>query len=166
MLKTKVLKFLLLFVAFFAFVLNANAMISSESDMYRKLGQLKTIAQFDYLSLVNKNELIGYRLESFNMASSQYKNSANLVVENFNNILSQINTIRNSSDFSDSDKQMQISKLYQEADTILYNLDSQTINYLFSLRSFMPPITYQRYLKKFQAFYNELQLTNNEISVK
>lgn len=166
MLKTRILKFLLLFFAFFAFVLNANATISSEYDINRKMEQLREIAQYDYISLINKNELIGYTLDSFNMASSQYKNSAYLAIEHFNSILSQIDTIKNSSDFSDSDKQLQISKLYQDADATLYNLDSQTMNYLFSIRNFMPSITYQRFVKKFQAFYNEFQLTNNEISVR
>ncbi len=164
--KSKVLKVLFLLFAFLSCHLTASAVISSESDMMRKINQLKTISQYDYISLVNKNELIGYRLDSFNMASSQYKNSTKLVIDNFNSILFQIDTVRNSSDFSDSDKQIQINKLYQDADSALYNLDSQTINYLFSLRDFMPPITYQRYVKKFQSFYNEFQLTNNEISIK
>lgn len=164
--KSKFLKVLFLLLAFFFCHLNASAVISSEADMMRKINQLKTLSQYDYLSLVNKNELIGYRLDSFNMASSQYKNSTKLVIDNFNSILFQIDTVRNSSDFSDSDKQIQINKLYQDADSALYNLDSQTINYLFSLRTFMPPITYQRYVKKFQSFYNEFQLTNNEISIK
>ena len=164
--KNRLLKIFFLVFALFAFVLNANAVVSSVADINKKIVDLKKISQYDYNSLVNKNELIGYRLDSFNMASAQYKNSANLVVDNFNNIIFQINTIKNSSDFSDSDKQVQINKLYQDADAALYNLDSQTMNYLFSLRTIMPTITYQRYVKKFQEFYNGIGLTDNKLSVR
>ncbi|HIS88135.1 TPA: hypothetical protein IAA87_01740, partial [Candidatus Avigastranaerophilus faecigallinarum] len=73
---------------------------------------------------------------------------------------------KNSSDFSDSDKAIQINKLYQDADAALYNFDSQTLNYLFSLRSIMPSISYQRYTKKFQEFYNGIGLTDNKLIVK
>ncbi len=164
--KNKFLKILFLFTAFFSFCLSANALISSEADILNKINQLQVISDYDYISMVNKNELIGYRLDSFNMASYQYKNSAKQVIDNFKNLLFQMDTIKNSSDFSDSDKDVQIKKLYQEADSALYTLDSQTLNYLFSLRDFMPPITYQRYVKKFQAFYNDFHLTDGQISVK
>ncbi len=164
--KNKFLKILFLFTIFFVFCLNANAIISSESDIINKINQLQVISDYDYISMVNKNELIGYRLDSFNMASSQYKNSARQVIDNFKNLLFQMDTIKNSSDFSDSDKDVQIKKLYQEADSALYTLDSQTLNYLFSIRDFMPPITYQRYVKKFQAFYNDFHFTDGQISVK
>ncbi len=164
--KNKFLKIFFLIFSLFAFVLNASAIVSSEADINRKIVQLKKLSQYDYNSIVNKNELIGYRLNNFNMATAQYKNSANLVVDNFNNIIFQINTIKNSSDFSDSDKAIQINKLYQDADAALYNFDSQTLNYLFSLRSIMPSISYQRYTKKFQEFYNGIGLTDNKLIVK
>lgn len=164
--KNNFLKIFFLIFSLFAFVLNASAIVSSEADINRKIVQLKKLSQYDYNSIVNKNELIGYRLNNFNMATAQYKNSANLVVDNFNNIIFQINTIKNSSDFSDSDKAIQINKLYQDADAALYNFDSQTLNYLFSLRSIMPSISYQRYTKKFQEFYNGIGLTDNKLIVK
>lgn len=162
----RLFKFLLLFIAFFFFILNANALVNSNSDINFKIVQLNKIAQFDYNSMVNKNELIGYRLNNFNMLTAQYQNSAKKAVDNLNNIIFQIDTIRNSSDFSDSDKELQINKLYQDADSILYNFDSDTLNYVFALRNFMPSISYQRYTKKFQAFYNEIQLTDNKLIVK
>ena len=165
-LKSKLSKFLLLFISFFFFILSANALVNSSSDINAKIIKLNKIAQYDYNSFVNKNELIGYRLSNFNMLTSQYQNSAKQSVDNLNNIVFQIDTIRNSSDFSDSDKELQINKLYQDADTTLYNFDSQTLNYIFSLRNVMPSISYQRFAKKFQEFYNEIQLTDNKLSIK
>ncbi|HIS88195.1 TPA: hypothetical protein IAA87_02050, partial [Candidatus Avigastranaerophilus faecigallinarum] len=78
--KNKFLKIFFLIFSLFAFVLNASAIVSSEADINRKIVQLKKLSQYDYNSIVNKNELIGYRLNNFNMATAQYKNSANLVV--------------------------------------------------------------------------------------
>ena len=80
-------------------------------------------------------------------------------------MLEQINSINQSSEFSDSDKSMQIARIYQEATTDLYNMDTQTINFMIGLNQFMPTITYSRFVKKYQEFYNGLDITNTDLSV-
>ena len=64
---------------------------------------------------------------------------------------------------SETDRAIQIKKLYQEADTTLYDIDSKTMQYLYSIRPLMPTLTYQKYSKKFKEFYNDLKLTNSKI---
>lgn len=159
-------KFLLPIIMLFACILQVEAVINSEYDIKYKKDQLQAIATQDYLEFVNRNELIGYRLDSFNMSTAQYKNSAMLAVERLNKNLAKIEVIKESVDFSDSDKQIQINSLLQDSDAALYDLDSKSIGYIFSLRNTMPTITYNKYAKKFQEFYNSFELTNTQISIK
>lgn len=164
--KKNLFKLLLPIVMLFAFILQVEATIMSEYDIRMKKEQLHTIAQYDYIDLINKNELIGYRLDSFNMATSQYKNAAMIAAERLNKNLAQIDIVNNSTDFSDSDKQVQINNIYQDSDAALYDLDSQSINYIYSLRNTMPSISFNRFAKKFIEFYNSFQLTNSQIGLK
>lgn len=152
-------------LALFTFSQNVNAQINSEADIYQKIGQLNILIQQDFVEFVNKSDLVGYRLESFKMSSSNYKNVARMTVEKLGKMLEQINSINQSSEFSDSDKAMQIAKIYQDATTDLYNMDTQTINYMISLNQFMPTITYSRFVKKYQDFYNDLDITNTDLTV-
>ncbi len=163
--KNRILSFLLTSVLFLALAMNANAALTTESNINTKLSSLNSIAQYNCISLVNKSELIGYRLQNFNFATSQYQNTARLAAEKVNNIINQISIIRESSDFSDSDKEIQVNNMLQEADTALYDLDARTIDYLYSLRTNMPTITYRKYVKKFLEFYNSKNITNAQIDV-
>ncbi len=165
MLKSIFTKILLSCFLLFCFMLNVHAAVTSDSNIYQKINSVKTLSQYDYISLINKTEMIGYRLDAFNIATSQYKNTLMLTLEKLNNIPYQIRVIRSSSDISDSDKKIQINNLYNDADAALYNLDSQTMNYLFSVRNCMPTLTYKKYLKKFQELYNSQKLTNANISI-
>ena len=97
-----------------------NAAITSEADVTYKLNQVQSIVNYDFNSMVNKNELIGEIRSSFDMSTMQYKNNAGITAESLRNILRQIDIVKNSADFSDSDKNLQISKLYQDADSALY----------------------------------------------
>jgi len=164
--KNKILNFFFAFIILCVSALNADARVNSQADLYAKANVLKNIAQYNYSSMIGKTELIGYRMDSFNISASQYQNNAWLAYETINNINSQIDMINNSVEFSDSDKQLQINKLYQEADAALYDLDSKTMNYVYSLRNFMPSISFGRYSKKFLDFYNSQRVTDNQIVVK
>ena len=155
-----------LFLAMFSFVQSASALIYSESDIYQKIDKLKVIMNTDYISFINKADLVGYRLSSFDMQTMNYKNQARMNIENLNNILSQIKDIRYSMELSETDKNMQISKLYQQAANLLFGMDNMTMNYLLSLNTIMPTITYDRFVNRFQEFYNELNLTNADVKVK
>lgn len=159
-------KFILPVLLLLGCFLQAEAAIMSEYDISFKKGQLQELAQYDYISFINKNELIGYRLDGFNMATSQYKNAVMITLERLNKNLAQIEIINNSTDFSDSDKQVQLNNIYQDSDAALYDLDSKSINYVFSLKNTMPSITFNRFAKRFIEFYNSFQLTNSQLSIR
>ena len=154
-----------LILALFTFVPNVQASVRSEADIYQKINQLNTIIDKDFIEFINKSDLVGYRLDAFRMASSNYKNVARMTVDKLKKMLEQINNLNMSSEFSESDKAMQISRIYQEATTDLYNLDSQTVNFMIGLNQVMPTITYSRFVKKYQAFYNDLNITNTDLTV-
>ncbi|MCD7740072.1 MAG: hypothetical protein LUH11_01830 [Candidatus Gastranaerophilales bacterium] len=163
--KNNFIKILVTCCLFFMMVLNVQAAITSDANIYQKINSLQTLSQYDFISLINKTEMIGNRLDAFNITTSQYKNTIIQTLERLNNIPSQVTAIKSSSDISDSDKQVQINNLYNNADTDLYNLDSQTMNYLYSLRNCMPTITYKKFLNKFLDLYNSQNLTNSVISI-
>ena len=165
--RTKLFSFIFaLFLALFSFAPSASALVYSDADIYQKINQLQIIMQTDYISFINKAEVVGYRLSSFEMQTMNYKNQARMNIENLNNILTQINEIRNSMELSESDKNMQISRLYQQSANLLFGMDNMTMNYLLSLNTILPSITYNRFINRFQEFYNELNLTNADVKVK
>ena len=164
--KKMFLKIMLILALCITFICNsANALVRSESDIQYKIKQIQTLCDQDYFNFINKSELIGYRLSNFEMYTQQYKNSANATIQKLNSILMQISLVRNSADFSDSEKTMQINKLYQDAETILIDLNNTTVNYIFSIRLGMPSISYQRYTKKFIDYYNSFHFTDAQLSM-
>lgn len=163
--KKLLLIFTLILTAIFGCCLQSKAYIGSEQDIQNKIVQVRELSQFNFLSLINKNELVGYRLDDFRMSSQFYANSIVVVADNLNNILNQIELIKNSSDLTDTEKNMRIRQLYQDADAALYDVDTKTINYLIDIRRPMPTITYDKYIKKFQQYYNGLNLTNSSLNV-
>lgn len=152
--------------ALFTFVQGAFAMIYSDSDIYQKINQLNTISNTDFISFINKADMVGYRLAGFDMTTSNYKNYIRMTIEQLNNLVSQIQETRSSVELSDTDKNLQISKMYQDATNLMFNVDNQTMNYLISLNQIMPTITYSRFLKSYQDFYNSLNITNSKIKIK
>ncbi len=165
--KTKIAKLLLIVSLFFtALCIPANAIVASEADVQQKINTVQALASYDPMSMINKSELIGYRMASYNMFSSQYKSSASLAIEQFRNLLTQIQLIKNSSELSDSEKNLHLTTLYQDADKILYDLDNKTVNYIYSCKTIMPTITFQKFVKSFSTFYNSLYITNNAINVR
>lgn len=156
----------LLVLSIFSTVNTANAVIYSEDDIQIKIEQLEQLCDFDFLSLINKSELIGFRLQNFRMSSQLYSNSIIVTIDNLKNIVNQIELVKNSADFSGTEKDMQINKLLHSADTALFELDTKTMSYLMDLRISMPTITYDRYIRKFQDYYNNLGLTGSALMVE
>ncbi len=149
----------------FTIIMPAMAQIQSEYEITNKRNQIQTILDTDFMSFVNKNELIGYKLNAYNMESQYYKNYLYTVLEKFNNQLNQINIIRSSQDLSDTDKTMKINEIFQDIDVTLYDVDAKTITYLSNCKRSMPSITYQKFTKTFEKFYNAFQLTNTQVNV-
>ena len=153
----------ILFFLILILPLSAFGLVRSDEEAAVKINQLESLVNYDFFDLFNKSELIGMNLTNYNISTSQYKQSAMSTIELIRSSISQVQMVRNSIDLTDEDKLLQINKLYQDIDAALYSLDSQTLNYMYSLRMIMPTITYQRFVKSFQTYYNSLDLTNNKM---
>ena len=132
--------------------------------MYKK-SQLQKIYNTDFMTFVNKNEMIGYRLNSFDMDTQFYKNNIRGVIEKIDNCIQQVQIIQDSADLSDTDKSMQIRNIYQDVDVALFDLDSKTITFVSNCRHTMPTLTFQRFSKKFENFYNSFRISTTQVSV-
>lgn len=165
--KNKFFGFVLaVFFALFMSIQSAFALIYSDADIYQKIDKLNVISNTDFISFINKADMVGYRLAGFEMTTSNYKNYIRMTTEQLSNISTQIQEIRRTTELSETDKNMQISKMYQDATTLMFNVDNQTMNYLISLNQLMPTITYARFIKTYQEFYNGLNITNSDIKIK
>lgn len=149
----------------FALPLTANAAVRSEGDAITKMNKVQTIVDYDFYSFFNKSELIGNNLTNYNISTSQYKQAARSTKELINSSLSQAQMLRDSIDLTTEDRDLKMRKIYQDIDAALYSLDSQTLSYIFAMRNIMPTITYQRFVKRFEAFYNSLGLTENQMTL-
>jgi hypothetical protein len=127
--------------------------------MQNKVTLLNTLYQFDFMSLVNKNEMIGFRSDNYNMAVLQYKNSVKSTSDRITTLINQANMVQQSLEFSNSDKQVQLGRLYGDADLALGELDVKTTTFVTSLRNLMPSLTYQKFVKKFQEYYYSLGIS-------
>ena len=156
----------ILCIVFFSAISSVEAVVYSEYDIDVAIQKMNELASQDLLSFVNRNELIGFRLENVNMATMQYQTTVKATADSLVNMRNRIDIVKNSADFSDSEKNMQINQIYQEADASISNTTSKTVMYLIELRNSMPTITYQRYVKKFQEYYNQLNLGNYQVDVK
>lgn len=155
-----------LILLFFSTAIDANAQIKSKNDLQNVAKKVCDLSDYNLISLVYKNELIGYRLENFNMRSMEYQRIAQFHADNLKSLKARYDVVQNSIDFSDTEKEMQSKQIFQEADASLSDLNSKTISYLIGLRDLMPTITYQRYVKRFLNYYNDLNLTDVDLRVK
>lgn len=163
--KNKILSiFLGLFIVFVS-VSSAEANVRSEYDISRKIAIIEQYEKFDFISLINKAELIGKRLEDFNFTTDSYANEIHAVSDILRGIKSELAVVESSTEISDTDKAVQKSKLLKDADNALNTLDTNTFNYLIALRRCMPSITYNRYANKLTDKYNSLDITNRDIKM-
>ncbi len=158
--------FCFVFLIMLSAPLSVQAGIQNQSDIPVKMDKIQELINYDLGSLFNKSELIGLNLTNYNISTSQYKQAAMSVNEVIRSSLSRIQMINNTVDITDEDKTLQINKVYQDIDAALYSLDSQTLSYIYALRNVMPTITYSRFVKKFEEFYNSLELTENKITLE
>ncbi len=153
-----ILSFVLILL--FSTVCDAQAFTSSKSDIELSIQKLDQLAKFDYTSLLHKNELIGYRLDNYNLDTNQYRRDVESARDNLINNLNKIDIINTSVDFSDTEKQIQLNQVYQNVDTTLSNINSRTLMYLTNTKRYMPTITAQQYISKFQKYYDSLNISN------
>ena len=150
--------FTLIFLLFFSCVSGAFAYVNSKSDMNNVVKKLDQLYDFDCSTFINKGELVGIKLESFNFLTATYKRQVSLTRETIVNSMNKIDIVQNSEDFSDTDKEMQINQLYKDCNSAIADLHNKTMNYLVDLRAELPTITYDRYKVKFANYFNSLQI--------
>ncbi len=161
--KLKLFAFLIILPLLVISAIPSWAVITSPYQVKSKAVQIQGLVDYNLLSFVNKSELVGYRLNTFQMNTQYYLNSVNSVKDTLYGLDSQINIIQNSSEMSDTEKDMQIKKLMSDADLALSELDSKTVNYILGLKNNMPSVTYQNYARKFIKYYNSLNLSGYKI---
>lgn len=162
----KILSLLSIICLMFMFSLSSvEAAIRSVADVNISANKLYQLSDKDLLGIINKNELIGYRLDSFNMSSMQYQNYTRTMAESVLSVGSRMELIENSSEISDTEKELQMNMLYTEAEGLLSDVNSKTISYLIEIRRVMPSITYQQYVKRFLEYYNGLQITDYDLKI-
>ena len=149
-----------------SFTINSAMAVYSSYEVEESIAKLERLAYDDYFSMINKSELIGVRYDNFNMQTMQYKSDISNIIGIFKEKLNKIEIINNSTDYSDTEKQMQLNNIYQEINSLLNSIDMKTLNYLNNLGMFMPSITYQRYYRDFVEYYNGLGITNYQIQLK
>ncbi len=146
--------------------LSAQAIIKNQAEAAYKMEKIQELVNYDLGSLFNKSELIGLNLTNYNISTSQYKQAAMSTIEVIRSSQNRIQLLNNAVDLTDEDKKLQTDKIYSDIDAALYSLDSQTLAYIYALRNIMPTITYSRFVKKFETFYNSLDLTDNKITLE
>lgn len=137
---------------------NAFAYVNSKNDMNNVVKKLDQLYEFDCSTFINKGELIGVKLDSFNFLTDTYKRQVSLTRETIVNSMNKIDIVQNSEDFSDTDKEMQINQLYKDCNSAIADLHNKTMIYLKDLRAELPTITYERYKNKFNNYFNSLQI--------
>ena len=153
--------FNIIILSVFLFISSTSvlALINSENDIDYKILQLSKIADCNVYQFINKSELIGNRADKFENITKLYQNEILSILERLKNISQQIETYSNNDKMSEEEKENAKNSLYHDAETLLYEVDTRTLNYLFSLRNGMPSVSYQRYSKKFKDFYDNLNIS-------
>lgn len=156
----------LIFMLMFSAVLDASAVIRNENDINVSVRKLRELSSKDMMQMVHKSELVGFRYDAFVMATTKYQRSAGTAASNLQKISNSIELVKNSTDFSDTEKDMQINKLLQEADSEISKVQTDSMSYLTDLQEQIPTITYQQFVKKFLEYYNGLNLAGSRIYAK
>ena len=141
----------------FGFIPSVQAYIKDQADLAIKIESLEALRDYDTLTLINKADLIGNRLDDFNSARAAYNSSLNYSIDQLYQIQNEINKIQNSG-LSADEKMMQTQRLYQDANTIITSVNNQASMYMNRISYSMPMLTYDKYRKKFWEFYSSLGL--------
>lgn len=143
-------------ITFAGVVLNAEAYIGSEQDLSITIQKLQKLRSSDISSFMNKGELIGYRLEDFNMVYNAYISSVSHSIEQLVELQGEIEKFKNMAGIEEKERYAQIEKLYQSANTIVSGINTETSNFVYNSSRPMPTMTYDKFKKKFWAYYYSL----------
>lgn len=137
------------------------AEIESVKDIDKKMQVLEKLYKYDMSLLYNKSEIIGQRRDSFQKEIQNYKRNVKMTITILEKTKQEITNL---ADQGESD--LTISNLYLSADNALYDFDNKTFDFLQKIESIMPTITYQKFKKKFETFYESLKIVEDDLSIK
>ncbi len=157
--------FIFFCLIFFVTNLTAQAAITSKEDIKRCISKMEKLADTDFTTLLNRNEVIGQRRDSYEMITYQYIRTVRSQIERFNSYVARIEAIENNYELSDTEKSNQIQTIYNEAHMSMFDLDTRSANYIFQLRDWLPSITYQKYGRSFMKYYNSFDMTERDINL-
>lgn len=130
----------------------AFAAISSINDIDAKIMALNKVVNVDFGTMYSKSQLIGNTTENFARYSEAYRRSAQMAVVKLQNIKEELKTLN-----PDTDKS-KIAGLYMDATNTVYDFDFKTNTFIKDLEYILPSLTYQKFAKNYNNFYNTLNL--------
>ncbi len=133
---------------------NAFAAVQSVSDINNKIIAIEKVQNMDFTTMYNKTDLIGQNRDNFKMAADNYKRFAQMTAGKLRTIQNEIGNA------SSGGTSTSVSNLYYDADNVIYEFNNKTNAFLAELELFMPSITYQKFVKKFNTYYNSLNILN------
>lgn len=158
--------FIFLGLLIFASNVTVEAAVTSKQDIQLCIDKMETLAKTDFSTLMRKNEVVGLRRSNYEMITYQYIQTVNSQIERFRSYVTRIDAIENNFEISQVEKDNQIQTIYNEAHMSMFDLDTRSSNYIFQLKDTLPTITYQNYAKDFLRYYNDFNMTENDINFR
>lgn len=141
---------------FFGFSLKAEAYIQNVNDIQMTIQKLDDLRSTNISSFINRGEIIGNRLDDFNMIYNTYISYISAAIAQLDELKNDIYKFENMQGIEEQERFAQISKLYQTANTVVQNVHLQTNSFVYNASKPMPTITYDRFKKKFLSYYASL----------
>ena len=158
MLKKLFLIPLMTILMLFNSILSAEAYINSQEELHNSILKLYELRNFDSLSLINKNELIGERLANFNEARFTYNSALEASLHQLLLYEDELYELYKSEDANQQFIDIQVQRIYHDANSVVANVNNQAGDFLKNIRHIMPTVTYQKFRKKFYDYYQSVEL--------
>ena len=143
---------------FFGVSLKADAYIANMQDLDYSIQKLQMLRTSNMSEYVKRGEIIGNRLNDFEMIHRTYISSIDSAISRLQKIKEDINNIETMSGISEKDKYAQIEDAFKDANIVIDEVNMRTNDFVVNSSRPMPTITYERFKKKFWAFYYSLGL--------
>ena len=157
----------LLVIALFMFCINTNvyAAVSSTEEISYEVNKIMELNDIDFSQFYNSSEVVGMNRSSFNIVVSEYKLKNKTIVDSLQSIISMIDKIQQSDEFTDSEKDSKTNELMQKANEELNKMGSNAMSFVSSVGYYLPTITYGKFKKAFAECYNSLYINEIEINL-
>ena len=142
----------------FTCISSAQAYINSQQDLHNAILKIYDLRNFDSMKFISKSELIGERLTDFNEARYVYNSTLESGMYQLMQFEEEINRLNNSTNMDQRAIDTQIQRIYNNANAVVSNINSQAGMYIQRIRYSMPTMTYQKYRKKFYEYYESVNL--------